>query len=173
MPIEIERKFLLLSDDWRDAVFFSEQIVQGYLANTRLCSVRLRLAGNAATLSVKSMAAGLRRDQFEYPVPAGDARQMLAALCTGPLIEKRRHVIESGGHRFEVDEFAGENVGLVVAELELADETEPYQRPFWLGDEITDELRYYNFRLVVEPFASWPAADREAARRGRHLESAP
>lgn len=171
MGVEIERKFLVRHDGWRPAVVSSVDIVQGYLANTARSSVRLRVAGEAATLSVKGMTPGVRRDEFEYPLPLEDARHMLATLCEGPLLEKRRHVVAAGAHRFEIDEFKGPNAGLVVAELELARPDEPFARPAWLGEEVTDHARYYNFRLASEPFAGWPAGDREAARAGRHLQS--
>ena len=131
MGVEIERKFLVCGDVWRRDARPGVGIVQGYLANTTRSSVRVRMAGDAASLSVKGMTPGLRRD-----------------------------------------EFGGANAGLVVAELELAAPDEPFVRPAWLGEEVTDHVRYYNFRLVTEPFAGWPAADREAARAGRHLDSA-
>jgi adenylate cyclase len=170
--VEIERKFLVRHDGWRPAVVSSVDIVQGYLANTARSSVRLRVAGEAATLSVKGMTPGVRREEFEYPVPLEDARHMLATLCEGPLLGKRRHVVAAGMHRFEVDEFTGPNAGLVIAELELARPDEPFARPDWLGEEVTDHARYYNFRLVSDPFGGWPAGDQAAALTGRHLRSA-
>ena len=172
MGVEIERKFLVCGDVWRRDARPGVGIVQGYLANTTRSSVRVRMAGDAASLSVKGMTPGLRRDEFEYAIPAQDARCMLETLCEGPLLEKRRYVVAAGPRCFEVDEFGGANAGLVVAELELAAPDEPFVRPAWLGEEVTDHVRYYNFRLVTEPFAGWPAADREAARAGRHLDSA-
>lgn len=172
MPVEIERKFLVRSDDWRREVIATHQLVQGYLANTRSSSVRVRLADGRGTLSVKAMTPGLSRDEYEYDVPADDARRMLATLCEGPRVEKRRHIVECEGFRFEVDEFGGDNAGLVIAELELTDESETGPRPSWLGEEVSSHARYYAFRLARRPFSDWPPADREAAARGRHRETA-
>ncbi len=129
MALEIERKFLVRGDDWRHRVVATRQIVQGYLANTTLSSVRIRLADGRGMLSVKAMTPGLSREEFEYEVPADDARQMLATLCEGPRIGKRRHIVECEGHSFEVDEFGGDNDGLIVAELELGDESQAGPRP--------------------------------------------
>lgn len=167
MAIEIERKFLVRPDAWRADVCARARLRQGYLANTGLSSVRVRLAGDRGWLSVKSMTPGIVRSEYEYPVPRADAEQMLDSLCEGAQIEKIRHIVDAGRHRFEVDEFLGRNQGLVVAEIELGAPDEPFERPAWLGDEVTDALRYYNFRLVVEPFDTWPAALREATIAGR------
>lgn len=172
MGVEIERKFLVRHDGWRRAALSRVEIVQGYLANTARSSIRLRVAGNAATLSVKGMTPGMSRDEFEYAIPVADARQMLASLCEGPLVDKTRHFVACGPHRYELDEFEGANAGLVVAELELGSEDEAFDRPDWLGEEVTDHVRYYNFRLAAVPFGHWPDEDRQAARAGRHRESA-
>jgi len=173
MAVEIERKFLVRHAGWRQQVAATRELLQGYLANTALGSVRVRLADGCGRLSVKAMTPGLSREEYEYDVPAADARQMLATLCPGPTIAKRRHLVDCEGHRFEVDEFGGDNEGLVVAELELSDEAEAGPRPDWLGDEVTDHARYYSFRLAEHPFRCWPEADREAARRGSHRETQP
>lgn len=169
MGVEIERKFLVAGDVWRHAVRASTRLSQGYLANTMRSSVRVRIAGSSASLSVKSMAAGLTRAEFEYPIPVADAHTMIESLCEGPLIDKTRHLVDVGRHTWEVDEFDGPNAGLVVAELELETPGEPYERPVWLGEEVTHELRYYNFRLAAMPFTAWPEAAREGARCGRHV----
>ena len=168
MAIEIERKFLVRSAGWRQQVVTSHRITQGYLANTSSSSVRVRLSDGNGTLSVKAMTPGLSREEFEYEVPADEARQMLAVLCEGPRVEKVRHVVEVEGRRFEVDEFGGDNAGLVIAELELEDEADAVPQPAWLGEEVTRHPRYYSFRLSRHPFRGWPEADREAAREGRH-----
>jgi adenylate cyclase len=170
--IEIERKFLVKHDGWRAAALSRVEILQGYLANTAKSSIRLRIAGDAATLSVKGMTPGLSRDEFEYAIPAADARRMLATLCEGPLLGKVRYLVACGPHRYEVDDFEGPNAGLVVAELELASPDEAFDRPDWLGEEVTGHVRYYNFRLAAAPFGHWPDEDRQAARAGRHRESA-
>jgi adenylate cyclase len=171
MAVEIERKFLVRGDEWRPRVVTTRQVIQGYLANTVRSSVRVRLADGRGTLSVKAMTPGLSREEFEYEVPAEDALRMLEALCEGPQVAKRRHIVECEGHRFEVDEFSGDNEGLVLAELELDDESESGPRPGWLGEEVTRHGRYYSFRLASHPFRFWPEADREAARQGVHRQA--
>ena len=108
-----------------------------------------------ASLNIKSMTLNISRLEYEYAIPEADAHEMLDQLCKRPLIEKTRHYIEAGGHTWEVDEFAGENAGLVVAELELAAEDEAYDRPDWLGEEVSDEARYYNVSLVTHPYRDW------------------
>jgi len=171
VAIEIERKFLVRSDAWRRDVISTCRLTQGYLANTASSSVRVRLADGRGTLSVKAMTPGLSRDEFEYEVPSNDARQMLASLCEGPRVEKQRHFVDCDGYRFEVDEFGGDNQGLVIAELELEDECDAGPRPAWLGEEVTRHARYYSFSLSRHPFRHWPAADREAAAHGLHRET--
>jgi adenylate cyclase len=163
MGVEIERKFLVGSDAWRGAVASSTRLRQGYLANTARASVRVRRAGDSAWLSVKSMTAALTREEYEYAIPAADAEAMLDRLCEGPQIDKVRHLVTVGGHQWEIDEFLGDNAGLVVAELELDAEDEPFVRPGWLGAEVTHEARYYNFRLAEHPYARWTDAERRAA----------
>lgn len=171
MALEIERKFLTRADAWRGQAAVAERLVQGYIANTSRCSVRIRIAGESASLSLKSMQPGTTRQEFEYPVPPADAWYALTTLCEGPPLEKIRHRVPAGRHVFEVDEFLGASAGLVIAEIELGAEGEEFERPDWLGDEVTLEPRYYGFALAVAPFATWPAADREAAGAGRHLAS--
>lgn len=168
MSIEIERKFLLAGDGWRAATAGRARLRQGYVANTARCSVRVRVAGGMAWLSLKGMQRGLSRDEFEYPVPPADAGRMLESLCTGPCVEKWRHRVPVGAHVFEVDEFLGDNAGLVLAEVELGAEDEAFERPGWLGEEVTEVPRYYSFLLAERPFAAWSAAARAAARQGRH-----
>jgi len=171
MAVEIERKFLVTSDDWRHAARSSERLLQGYVANTPRCSVRLRVGGEQAWLSLKSMQPGTTRLEFEYPVPAQDAVEILEQLCDGTRIDKRRHRVEAGAHCFEVDEFLGDNAGLVVAEVELGAADESFVRPPWLGVEVTHEPRYYNVMLAREPFSAWAPAARAAAQQGRHEPS--
>lgn len=166
MGIEIERKFLVRDERWRGAARSVTEMKQGYLANTGACSVRLRVAGERAWFSVKSMQPGPARAEFEYALPVADALEMLATLVDGPLVCKRRHDVPVGAHRFEVDEFQGENEGLVVAEIELADAGESFPRPDWLGAEVTMDPRFRNFRLASDPFRGWSAERRRAAARG-------
>jgi adenylate cyclase len=162
MAVEIERKFRLSSDHWRAAVKSSAYLRQGYLANTQRCSVRVRLAdGGAAAqgwLSVKAMTPGMTRSEYEADVPAQDAREMLEQLCEGAVIEKWRHIVQYAGRKWEIDEFLGENAGLIVAEIELESEQAEFRRPDWLGEEVTHDVRYYNFQLAQHPFCRWPAA---------------
>jgi adenylate cyclase len=155
MAIEIERKFRVIDDGWRVAVGTSTLLRQGYLANTKRASIRVRLAGEAAVLSVKAMTPGRARAEFEADIAAADAQEMLAQLCEGPLIEKWRHIVVHAGDRWEIDEFLGDNTGLVIAELELEFEQQQFARPAWLGEEVTDDQRYYNFRLSQHPYREW------------------
>lgn len=160
MAHEIERKFLVRSDAWRahasKAGVSGVRIRQGYLSTSNTRSVRVRTAGERATLNVKGNKVGPRASEFEYPIPLEDARQMLGELCRRPLIEKTRHDIPApDGHLWEVDEFHAENAGLVVAEIELSHEREEFARPHWLGEEVTDDPRYLNTNLVERPFTTW------------------
>lgn len=152
MGIEIERKFLVAGDGWRgvEGVLYR----QGYLNRDKARTVRVRLAGGEGFLTVKGVSRGAARQEFEYSIPAADAEALLA-LCDGPLVEKVRRVVVHGGMRWEVDEFLGENAGLVVAEIELEREDQPFERPDWLGREVTDDPRYYNANLAVTPYSAW------------------
>jgi adenylate cyclase len=156
MAIEIERKFLVTSEAWREQVQRRALLRQGYLANTARASIRVRLAGEQGWLSVKAMTPGMARAEYEAALPPADTHEMLDRLCEGPLIEKWRHIVVYQGSEWEIDEFLGENAGLVVAELELESEQQRFARPPWLGAEVTHEERYYNFRLSQRPFRHWP-----------------
>ena len=159
MPREIERKFLLQNDDWRALAQRSVRMSQGYLASGGRVSVRIRIAGDEAHLNMKVGGLAASRAEYEYPVPVADARELLA-LADGPLIDKTRHFVEHGGFEWEVDEFHGDNSGLIVAELELAREDEPFPRPPWLAKEVTQLVRYYNVCLVKHPYRAWTEAER-------------
>jgi adenylate cyclase len=161
MPREIERKFLLKSDAWRAAVARSEALRQGYLVGSERASVRVRIAGESAALNIKSGGLVASRLEFEYEIPIDEARELLA-LCTRPLIEKTRHYVPNGPLTWEVDEFHGDNEGLIVAEVELDDERQAVEPPSWLGREVTQHERYYNVRLVRHPYRDWTAAERNA-----------
>jgi len=161
MGIEIERKFLVTSDDWRAAAHAVIPMAQGYINDTaamdsgaQKASVRVRIQGDAAYLNIKSRELGHTRQEFDYPIPVGDARDLLA-LCVGGLIDKRRHLVHHGGLLWEVDEFLGDNAGLVVAEVELQSADQAFDRPGWAGAEVTDELRYYNLALASHPYSRW------------------
>lgn len=168
MAIEIERKFLLANDGWRAGIERSEPIAQGYLVGaqalrdgTARASVRARLAGDQAWLNIKAARLGIERAEFEYPIPADDARDLLATLCDG-VLEKTRHHVRVDGVLFEVDEFAGDNRGLIVAEVELPAVDAPFPRPPWLGREVSTLARYYNVNLIAHPYRQWSPAERAA-----------
>lgn len=156
MPKEIERKFLLADEGWREAVTTTHRIVQGYLGGER-CSVRVRVQDDEANLNIKSLRVGPQRDEYEYAIPVDEAEQMLEQLTMGHAVAKHRHHVPFGDHLWEVDEFTGANEGLVVAEVELGDVDEAFRRPPWLGREVTDEERYYNVQLSRHPFSEWNA----------------
>jgi adenylate cyclase len=159
MPREIERKFLLKNDAWRRDVRESRPMSQGYLSSSGRTSVRVRIAGPHAWLNIKAGGLVASRQEYEYSIPLDEARELLA-LASGPLVEKTRHFVEHGGMTFEIDEFHGENSGLVVAELELDREDAPFPRPAWLGVDVTELRRYYNVCLVEHPYCEWNDAER-------------
>ena len=168
MAVEIERKFLVRSDVWRDRIQHSEVMAQGYLVGMQALvqglaksSVRVRLSGEQAWLNIKSATRGVSRAEYEYPVPAADAREMLDTLCDG-VVEKVRHHVLHEGALFEVDEFTGRNQGLIVAEIELSSEDAAFPHPEWLGAEVSELERYYNVCLIDHPYAIWSAAERAA-----------
>lgn len=154
MAKERERKFRVTGDGWQAAP--SRVLVQGYLPVEGTTQVRVRLIDEReARLTIKGAGSGIERDEFEYPIPVEDAREMLEKLCRTPLLEKRRHRVEHAGHGWEVDVFAGANEGLVLAEIELASVETTFERPPWLGDEVTDDPRYLNANLVRHPYRAW------------------
>lgn len=154
MAIEIERKFLLTDDSWRDAVGEGVRMSQGYLSKQRGRTVRVRVAGEQAWLTIKGESKGISRAEFEYDIPLAEAVQLLE-LCEPSVIDKTRYEVPFAGHVWEVDVFHGENEGLVVAEIELADENEPFEKPPWVGEDVSDDRRYANSVLSVTPFQNW------------------
>lgn len=154
MGQEIERKFLVNGTAWK-AQAAGTLYRQGYLSNVKERTVRVRIAGEKAFLTIKGLNKGVTRTEFEYPVPVDDAAAMLDGLCERPLIEKTRYVLPSGGYTWEIDEFHGDNDGLVVAEVELrrADDKPPL--PEWVGEEVSSDARYFNSNLVKKPFKTW------------------
>jgi adenylate cyclase len=161
MAIEIERKFLVTGDAWRAAAQRSARMAQGYLNDAlalaegrERCSVRVRIAGEQAWLNIKSREIGPSRQEFEYPLPPADALALLP-LCSGGLIDKIRHYVPVGAHLWEVDEFLGDNAGLLVAEIELASVDEGFEMPAWAGREVTEHARYYNLALAAHPYTRW------------------
>jgi adenylate cyclase len=169
MGVEIERKFLVVDDAWRAQASRSERMVQGYLIDAAQlaaagvrASVRVRIAGEAAWLNIKSAVAGIERREYEYAIPRADAERQLAEFCDAR-IEKTRHYVPVAGHLFEVDEFHGDNAGLIVAELELPAVDAPFVRPDWLGADVSQLPRYYNIHLLHHPYARWSAAEKSGA----------
>ncbi len=154
MGQEIERKFLVTGDGWRhlDA---GEEYCQGYLNSGDQTTVRVRTIGERGFITVKGPSEGYSRLEFEYEIPSQEAKLMLEGLCRKPLIRKRRYRIPYAGVVWEVDEFKGENRGLIVAEIELAAVDQPFARPAWIGREVTSESRYYNTSLVSFPYSLW------------------
>lgn len=168
MKIEIERKFLPGNDGWRAGVEHSESIAQGYLVGAQAlrdgsarASVRARVAGEQAWLNIKAVSTGIERAEFEYAIPVADARALLAGLCDG-VLEKVRHHVRVDGVLFEIDEFLGDNSGLIVAEVELPAVDAPFPRPAWLGREVSALARYYNVNLIAHPYQQWSPAERAA-----------
>lgn len=155
MGKEIERKFLLRHNGWRKYASKGLRMRQGYLNSDRLCSIRIRIAGDQAHLNIKSATLGISRIEFDYPIPLPDAEQILDQLCVRPLIQKTRYLIEHAGHVWEIDVFEGENAGLVVAEVELEDVDEAFELPDWVGGEVSEDPRYYNVWLVKHPYKDW------------------
>jgi len=153
MGSEIERKFLVRSEDWKPGAV-GVPYRQGYLCR-QAATVRVRVAGGQAYLTIKGQAQGITRLEYEYPIPLADAQALLDQLCLKPLIEKTRYRLEFAGRVWEVDEFAGENQGLVVAEVELEGPDQPLELPDWVGEEVTHDPRYLNANLVEQPFSRW------------------
>jgi adenylate cyclase len=166
--IEIEKKFLIVNDSWKVQVYQTTRMAQGYLNDmnamregTQKASVRVRIAGDQAFLNMKSRELGHTRQEFDYEIPVVDAEALLQ-LCVGGLIDKYRHYIKHEGFVWEVDEFLGDNLGLMVAEIELPDADVAFDRPQWCGNEVTDKVRYYNLALAERPFIQW--TEEEKAR---------
>jgi adenylate cyclase len=165
MGIEIERKFRVVGEEWRGQAVKSVRMAQGYINDMAAmrdgrqnASVRVRIAGDQAFLNLKSRELGTTRQEFDYQIPVADAEALLK-LCVGGLIDKVRHYVEHGGRTFEVDEFGGDNAGLIVAELELESADAAFERPAWLGVEVTEEQRFYNLALAERPYARWSALE--------------
>lgn len=154
MAQEIERKFLVRGDGWR-ALAKGTPLRQGYLNSEKERTVRVRVAGDKAFLTVKGVTVGATRPEYEYEIPLADAHAMLDRLAERPLIEKTRYAIPVSGLLWEVDEFHGANAGLVIAELELTDEAQSFTKPDWVGEEVTDDPRYFNVNLIRHPFKAW------------------
>ncbi|PIF34769.1 adenylate cyclase [Flavobacterium sp. 9] len=154
--LEIERKFLVKSDDFKEQAFTQNRIAQGYLSSVPERTVRVRVKGERGFITIKGIGqqGGMSRFEWENEIPLGEALELLK-LCEKGKIEKTRFEVKSGKHTIEIDEFYGENEGLVMAEIELESETESFEKPDWLGDEVTNDPRYYNAYLSKNPFKYW------------------
>ncbi|HIK56681.1 MAG TPA: CYTH domain-containing protein [Synechococcales cyanobacterium M55_K2018_004] len=154
MAVEIERKFLVVGDAWR-SLGSGTVYRQGYLNTEKERTVRVRVAGDRGFLTIKGVSEGIARSEFEYPIPLEDANELLDHLCDRPLVEKVRYRIPWGELVWEVDEFLGENAGLILAEIELPDASYPLELPDWIGEEVSHDPRYYNSALAKNPFCNW------------------
>ena len=157
MAEEIERKFLV--DPAQLPPLEHPHIIrQGYIPTQGTATVRVRISSEKAFLTLKGRATGISRSEFEYPIPVEDAGKMLSELCAKPLIKKRRYLIPYRGHTWELDIFEGENAGLIVAEIELGNENEVFEKPRWITEEVSFDPRYRNANLITHPFSKWEEA---------------
>lgn len=156
MAQEIERKFLVLDDSYKHEAFASSHIRQGYICSERGRTVRIRIRDERAYITIKgpSLNGGLSRYEFEQEIPLADAERLML-LCEPGMIDKTRWLVKSGKHTFEVDEFHGDNDGLVMAEVELSNENESFEKPHFIGQEVTGDRRYYNSQLRRNPYCKW------------------
>lgn len=155
MGIEIEHKFLVKNDNWKSSVISETPIEQGFLTTGRGLTVRVRRKGGAAYLTVKGPSNGTQRSEFEYAIPPDDADAILQLEGASGIISKIRYQVRAGSHTWDLDVFHGDNAGLIVAEVELSTEGEPFDLPDWAGDEVTDDTRYFNASLAEKPYCSW------------------
>ena len=156
MALEIEHKFLVINENWKQHITKTERMVQGYLGGNNQSSVRIRINDEQADINIKAKVVGSQRLEYEYPISIADAEEILNELCDKPLIEKQRHYVKFRQHIWEIDVFEGENTGLVVAEIELSSSDESFELPDWVGQEVTEDARYYNIFLVDAPYSTWP-----------------
>ena len=155
MAIEIERKYLVINDKWKDSVESESAMKQGYLATVDNASIRVRVANGKAFLNIKSATLGIKRSEYEYQIPLQDGEEMLANLTSGAVIDKVRYKVRCGDHLWDLDLFHGDNEGLVVAEVELDAEDEGFEIPEWAGAEVSGDAKYYNASLVKHPYCDW------------------
>jgi adenylate cyclase len=154
MGKEIERKFLVKGDAWRD-LSKGTSYRQGYLNSAKERTVRIRTINDQAFLTVKGLTVGATRAEYEYEIPLADCNAMLDALAEKPIIEKKRYKVPFAGLTWEIDEFFGENAGLIVAEVELESEGQAFRKPEWVGEEVTADPRYFNSNLIKHPYTRW------------------
>jgi adenylate cyclase len=155
MGLEIERKYLVINDKWRDHIVSESAMIQGYLANMPSASVRVRVSGDEARLTIKGRSKGICRSEYEYPIPLSDAQEILDHHVSGALIEKVRYQVRCGDHIWDLDVFEGANRGLIMAEVELGSEDESFRMPEWAGEEVSADNRYYNASLATHPYCDW------------------
>lgn len=155
MAVEIEHKFLLANNDWRKQVSYSVKYKQGYLSAVATSSIRVRVSNDKAWLNIKSATIGTHRHEYEYEIPLSDAQEIITNLCRKPIIEKTRHIVINDNNTWEIDEFEGDNSGLIVAEIELLEVGADFSIPAWLGEEVTSDHRYYNNNLASHPYSVW------------------
>jgi adenylate cyclase len=155
MGMEIERKFLLKDDSWKNSGVKPLVLKQGYIKNSETGVVRIRISDSTGFITVKGKTRNASRLEYEYEIPVKDAEEMLHKLCDKPLVEKKRYNITHGGFQWSVDQFTGANLGLVVAEIELDTEEQAFGRPPWLGKEVTHDPRYFNSNLIATPYSDW------------------
>ena len=154
MGVEIEKKFLLAGNDWKELAE-GASYRQGYLSSVKERTVRVRTIRDKGFLTIKGISVGATRLEYEYEIPFEEANELLNELCEKPLIEKNRYKVNIGEHTWEIDEFFGENEGLVVAEIELESEGQAFEKPEWVGEEVTGDPRYFNSNLISNPFKQW------------------
>lgn len=154
MGLEIERKFLLKNSDWEKCIDSKTSIRQGYLTTDAERTVRVRTTDETAFITIKGKTQRTTRQEFEYEIPFKDGESLLK-LCEAPLIEKTRFIVKDGGRTWEIDKFDGENEGLTIAEIELTSEEEEIHLPDWIGEEVSQDARYYNSSLIKNPFKNW------------------
>ncbi len=154
MAQEIERKFLITGEAWRELAK-GTAYRQGYLSTVKERTVRVRTIDDKGFLTIKGITVGATRAEYEYEIPAGDTNEMLDDLCEQPIIEKKRYKVPLDGFIWEIDEFGGVNEGLIVAEIELESEDQEFNKPDWIGDEVSGDPRYFNSNLIANPFTTW------------------
>jgi CYTH domain-containing protein len=154
MAQEIERKFLITGEAWRELAK-GTAYRQGYLSTVKERTVRVRTIDDKGFLTIKGITVGATRAEYEYEIPAEDANEMLDDLCEQPIIEKKRYKVPLDGFIWEIDEFGGVNEGLIVAEIELESEDQEFNKPDWIGDEVSGDPRYFNSNLIANPFTTW------------------
>lgn len=155
MALEIERKYLVINDKWKENILSESVLKQGYIAHQPNATVRVRIADSTAYLNIKSATTGITRAEFEYQIPLADAEQILEQVADSPFIDKTRYKVQWGNHVWDLDLFAGENQGLIMAEVELSSEDESFELPPWAGEEVSGDPRYYNASLVKHPYSQW------------------